>query len=303
MENKNEIVTTNEITKPEFKGEIKAEIKGLAKIEDNIKEVKKFAEDLNKYYATVVWTGDTLNDAKNEKANVNKFKDKVAEFRKNIIAEYNKPIALFETTAKDTEAILKETYETINIQVKKYEDDTKKQIKKQCIEYFNECIASEKIDFVTFDNMNMNITLGMQTKGGELTKKTKDEINAFVEKIVSDIELINEEELKTEILVEYKKTLNASASILEVKRRAKAIEDEKQRQIELAKQREIQQQTIAKVDAVVEQPEQPTIINAPIEEKPEEKIYNVSFKVYGTLDQLKELKQYLVNGGYKYEQQ
>lgn len=40
MENKNEIVTTNEITKPEFKGEIKAEIKGLAKIEDNIKEVK-----------------------------------------------------------------------------------------------------------------------------------------------------------------------------------------------------------------------------------------------------------------------
>lgn len=155
MENKNEIVTTNEITKPEFKGEIKAEIKGLAKIEDNIKEVKKFAEDLNKYYATVVWTEDTLNDAKNEKANVNKFKDKVAEFRKNIIAEYNKPIALFETTAKDTEAILKKTYETINIQVKKYEDDTKEQIKKQCIEYFNECIASEKIDFVTFDNLNV----------------------------------------------------------------------------------------------------------------------------------------------------
>ena len=92
-----------------------------------------------------------------------------------------------------------------------------------------------------------------------------------MKKIVSDIELINEEELKTEILVEYKKTLNASASILEVKRRAKAIEDEKQRQIELAKQREIQQQTIAKVDAVVEQPAQPTIINAPIEEKPKEK--------------------------------
>ena len=303
MENKNKIVTTNEITKPEFNGEIKAEIKGLAKIEDNIKEVKKFAEDLNKYYATVVWTEDTLNDAKDEKANVNKFKDKVAEFRKNIIAEYNKPIALFETTAKDTEAILKETYETINIQVKKYEDDTKEKIKKQCIEYFNERIASEKIDFVTFDNMNLSITLGMQTKSGDLTKKTKDEINSFVEKIVSDIELINEEELKTEILVEYKKTLNASASILEVKRRAKAIEDEKQRQIELAKQREIQQQTIAKVDAVVEQPAQSTIINAPIEEKPEKKIYNVSFKVYGTLDQLIELKQYLVNGGYKYEQQ
>lgn len=303
METETKVITSNVIAKPEFKGEIKAEIKGLSKIEDNIKEVNKFAIELNKYYSTIIWTADTLNDAKDEKATVNKFKDKVAEFRKNIVAEYNKPIAIFEETAKQTETLLKATYDTINNQVKKYEDETKENIKKQCIEYFNECIKNENIDFVTFDNMNVNVTLGMQTKNGELTKKTKEDINTFIQKIVKDIELINEEELKNEILVEYKKTLNASGAILDVKRRAKEIEEEKQRQIELAKQREIQQQSIEKVDAVINTSEQPEIVTAPIEEKQEEKIYNVSFKVYGTIDQLKNLKQYLINGGYKYEQQ
>ena len=61
----------------------------------------------------------------------------------------------------------------LTIKLKKYEDETKEKIKQKCIEYFNECIASEKIDFVTFDNMNVSITLGMQTKSGELTKKDK----------------------------------------------------------------------------------------------------------------------------------
>lgn len=291
------------ITKPEFKGEIRAEIKGLAKIEDNIKEVKKFAEDLNKYYATVVWTEDTLNDAKNEKANVNKFKDKVAEFRKNIIAEYNKPIALFETTAKETEKLLSETYDTINVQVKRYEDETKEQIKQMCIEYFNECMTSKNIDFTTFEQMNMTITLGMQTKSGELVKKVKDEIMAFAERIEKDIELINSGDYVNETMVEYKRTLNASQSILDVKQRMQQIELEKQKQIELEKQREIEKQTIQNVENAVQEANGGVQnVNAPVEETTQ-KQYNVTFKVYGTLDELKQLKQYLVNGGYKYEQQ
>lgn len=303
MENKNEIVTTNEITKPEFKGEIKAEIKGLAKIEDNIKEVKKFAIQLNEYYSKTIWTPDTLADAKNEKANVNKFKDKIAEFRKNIIAEYKKPIELFETTAKETEKLLSKTYDTINVQVKRYEDETKEQIKQMCIEYFNECMKSKNIDFTTFEQMNMTITLGMQTKSGELVKKVKDEIMAFAERIEKDIELINSGDYVNETMVEYKRTLNASQSILDVKQRMQQIELEKQKQIELEKKREIEKQTIQNVENAVQEANGGVQnVNAPVEETTQ-KQYNVTFKVYGTLDELKQLKQYLVNGGYKYEQQ
>lgn len=297
MENKITLV------KPEFNGDIKAEIVGISKIENNIMEVKEFAIQLNEYYSKTIWTPDTLEDAKNEKANVNKFKDKIAKFRKNIIAEYKKPIELFETTAKETEKLLSETYDTINVQVKRYEDETKEQIKKMCIAYFNECMTSKNIDFITFEQMNMTITLGMQTKSGELVKKAKDEIMAFAERIEKDIELINSGDYVNETMVEYKSTLNASQSILDVKQRMQQIELEKQKQIELEKQREIEKQTIQNVENAVQEVNGGVQnVNAPVEETTQ-KQYNVTFKVYGTLDELKQLKQYLVNGGYKYEQQ
>lgn len=282
---------TTSMIKPEFAGDIKAEIKGLAKIEDNIMEVKEYAIKLNDYYSNIVWTEDTLTDAKEEKANVNKFKDKVAEFRKNIIAEYKKPIEVFETTAKDTEKLLAETYDTINIQVKKYEDEKKEQIYQLCVDYFNEQAISKNIDFATFDQMNVNITLGMATKTGDLTKKTKEDIEAFVERIEKDIELINAGEYVNETLVEYKQTLNASQSILDVKRRMQQIEEEKAKQEEINKQKEIENETIKKVDETLSAP------------KEEEKTYSVTFKVWGTIEELKRMKEYLVNGGYKYEQQ
>lgn len=282
---------TTSMIKPEFAGDIKAEIKGLAKIEDNIMEVKEYAIKLNDYYSNIVWTEDTLTDAKEEKANVNKFKDKVAEFRKNIIAEYKKPIEVFETTAKDTEKLLAETYDTINIQVKKYEEEKKEQIYQLCVDYFNEQAISKNIDFATFDQMNVNITLGMATKTGDLTKKTKEDIEAFVERIEKDIELINAGEYVNETLVEYKQTLNASQSILDVKRRMQQIEEEKAKQEEINKQKEIENETIKKVDETLSAP------------KEEEKTYSVTFKVWGTIEELKRMKEYLVNGGYKYEQQ
>lgn len=282
---------TTSMIKPEFAGDIKAEIKGLAKIEDNIMEVKDYAIKLNDYYSNIVWTEDTLTDAKEEKANVNKFKDKVAEFRKNIIAEYKKPIEVFEQTAKDTEKLLAETYDTINIQVKKYEEEKKEQIYQLCVDYFNEQAISKNIDFATFDQMNVNITLGMATKTGDLTKKTKEDIEAFVERIEKDIELINSGEYVNETLVEYKQTLNASQSILDVKRRMQQIEEEKAKQEEINKQKEIEKETIKKVDETLSAP------------KEEEKTYSVTFKVWGTIEELKRMKEYLVNGGYKYEQQ
>ena len=40
-----------ELTKPEFKSEIKAELKGITQIEDNINDVKEYALKLSDYYS------------------------------------------------------------------------------------------------------------------------------------------------------------------------------------------------------------------------------------------------------------
>lgn len=294
---KNEI-----IIKPQFTSEIKAEIKGLPEIEDNIMEVKSYAEKLNSYYSSVTWTEDTLQDAKNEKSNVNKFKDKVAEFRKSIITKYKEPIDLFETTAKQTESILKDTYDNINNQVKKYEDDTKEKIKNKCIEYFEEYKLSKHIDFITFDNMNINITLGMQTKNEELTKSIKEDIADYINKIADDLTLIDTQEHKTEILVEYKQSLNVATAITNVNNRFKAIEEEKTRQEELLKVKEQEQQVIEKVEEFIM-----PVVQVPVEDAEvnistiDENYYTMAFKVTAKKWQLKELKEFMEKKGIEYE--
>ncbi len=291
MEEK-EIEVIGKITKPEFIGEIKAEIKGLAEIEHNISEVKEYAHDLNNYYSKIIWSQETLKEAKDEKSNINKFKNSVADFRKNILADFKKPIELFETTAKETEKLLAETYETINLQVKKFEDETKEIIRKNCENYFNEYASNMEIDFVEFEKMNLNITLGSAGTNLEPKKAVKEEIEKFLMKIINDLELINiEEENKVEILTEYKKTLDVSNSILNVKKRIKAIEEEKRIQEELLKTKTNINSGVEKVIAAVGKTTAPIEVT---ETEIDDKKYKMSFEVIGTKEQLKELKAYLI---------
>ena len=69
---------------------------------------------------------------------------------------------------------------------------------------------------------------------------------------------------------------------------------------------DVQEAAQAKIEEVLnEEPSAP--VSAPVEqpiptEAPAEKIYQVSFRVRGSIDNLKALKEFLVNGGYDYEQ-
>ena len=145
-------------------------------------------------------------------------------------------------------------------------------------------------------------------------KKLKEQSKEFLDKILDDLKLIDMEEHKTEILVEYKKILNASAAIMEVKNRFKAIEEEKKIQEELQKQQEVEAQTIANVNEVIEgQTSIDEFLEAPVSEpvavgidtgKEDSKhveIYTMKFTVHGTIEKLKAVKAFLESEGIKYE--
>lgn len=283
------------IKKPQFEGEIKAQIKSVGEIESNMKEVKGYVENLNNYYKNISFTEETMKEAKDEKSKVNKFKKQVSDYRKNIIAEYNKPIKAFEDTAKETERLLTETYNTINQQVANYENK-QKEIKEQEIEdYFEEYRKANNIDFITYEQAKINVTLSASMKS------LKEQAKSFIDKIADDLKLIETQEHKAEILVEYKQTLNVSQAITMVTNRFKAIEEEKKRQeqkvvhIEMNKDHEITQKSYEQLESVFNKP-----LEQPKEEKTEE-ILTLKFTVRGTRTKLRELKQFLENGGYDYE--
>lgn len=281
----------NLIKKPRFEGEIKAQIKSVGEIESNMKEVKGYVENLNNYYKNVSFTEETMKEAKDEKSKVNKFKKQVSDYRKNIIAEYNKPIKAFEDTAKETEKLLTETYNTINQQVANYENKQKEAKEQEVKDYFEEYKIANNVNFITYEQARINVTLSASIKS------LKEQAKQFIDKIADDLKLIETQEHKTEILVEYKQTLNVSQAITIVTNRFKAIEEEKKKEEQEKKLQKFVVDTAKESDKYIEQ----TILNAPVIEEKQEEVLTLKFTVKGTRTKLRELKQFLESGGYDYE--
>lgn len=280
-----EEIENKELVKPEFKSEIKAKLKGITQIEDNINDVKEYALKLSEYYNIKEFDEETLKDAKTERAEVNKFKDKVADFRKEITNKFNEPLEKFTTTAKETEKILKETYDTINSQIKAYEEKKKAEKEEEVKSYFNELCEAEEIDFVNYEQSNINVTLSATMKS------LKEQAKKFVDKIVDDINLINSTQFVDEIMIEYKKDLNVSRAITEVNNRHAELEKVKKQKEEQVEQKLNDKEMLNRIDN----------LSAPKVEKPSEEVFEMTFKVRGTKEQLKAVKEFLVNGGYDYE--
>ena len=283
------------LIKPQFNGEIQAKIKSVGEIESNMQEVKAYVQNLNKYYKNVPFNEETIKEAKEEKAKINKFKNIVSDYRKNIVSEYKKPINLFEDTSKETEKLLEDTYKTINVQVSNFEDKQKQQKEKEIQAYFEEYKISKNIDFIKYEQAKINVTITASVKS------LKEQAKTFIDKIENDLNLIETQEHKAEILVEYKQTLNVSQSITTVINRFKAIEEEKKKQeekvvhIEMNENHEITKRTYEELENVFNKP-----LQQPKEEKQED-ILTINFKASGTRTLLKELKKFMDERGIKYE--
>lgn len=136
----------------------------------------------------------------------------------------NNPYNEFETVYKteiterykSADDLLKEKIDSVELQMKRNKESNLKT-------YFEELANSEKIDFLVFDNLGLKIDLSTTEK------KYKEQINGFVEKVNDDLKLIKATDFEAEILTEYKKTLNASKAITEVKERKEKEEKEKAR--------------------------------------------------------------------------
>ena len=169
------------------------------------------------------------------------------------------------------------------------------ELKNGAITYFEEYSQQNNIDFLTFESLNIKVGLS------DNPTKLKKQITSFIDRICEELNLIETQEHKAEILVEYKNSLNVAQAITIVSNRFKAIEEEKKRQEELAKIKEQEQATIQKVEEVV-QLEAPVVeqVTEQVSKQVEEPTYIVKFYVRGTKAQLGAVKEFLNNGGYDY---
>lgn len=270
-------------------------VKQLPIIVEQLQEVKAEVTAKVEQALSLVCTEDTVKDVKKVRSDLNKELKDYEECRKAVKKAIMTPYEQFEAVYKDC---ISDTYKKADTELKgkidSVENELKEQKKAEVKGYFDEYLTATGIDFVTFENANINVTLSASMKS--LKKQAK----AFINKIADDLNLIYTQEHKDEILYEYKQSLNVSNAITTVANRYKAIEEAKAREEERKAREQAEAEAVAKVEEVVEAVAPPTVepIAPPVEE---EKTYTLKFTVRGTMPQLKALKEFLKNGGYDYE--
>lgn len=271
------------------------QVKQLPIIVEQLHEVKAEVTTKVEQALSLVCTEDTVKDVKKVRSELNKELKDYEERRKAVKKAIMTPYEQFETVYKDC---ISDTYKKADTELKgkidSVENELKEQKKAEVKGYFDEYLTATGIDFVTFENANINVTLSASMKS------LKEQAKAFVDKIVDDLNLIDTQEHKDDILYEYKQFLNVSNAITTVTNRYKAIEAAKAREEERKAREQAEAEAAAKVESVVESAAPPTVepIAPPVEE---EKTYTLKFTVRGTMPQLKALKEFMNNGGYDYE--
>lgn len=269
-------------------------VKQLPIIEQKLKNVSLQIDEEMKNIENLVCTEETVKTIKELRAKYNKQFKEYEEQRKEIEQQVLKPWNDFKNIYKEC---ISDKYKNTDLILKgkiELTENELKAIKEQEVkDYFEEYKIANNIDFITYGQARINVTLSASMKS------LKEQTKQFIDKIIDDLKLIETQEHKAEILVEYKQTLNVSNAITTVSNRFKAIEEEKKKQEQIVNQRMEEEKKLGQ-EAIKPFKEVAPLETPKIEEKQEE-IFTLKFTVKGTRTKLKELKQFLENGNYNYE--
>ena len=272
MEEKNELIVLEQLPI------IKATLENLSV------EIKEKVDRAN----SLVVNEDTVKEVKQVRANLTKEFNELEQQRKQVKSAIMTKYDEFEEIYKENVSNL---YKQADLQLKEKIDNVENQLKQEKQEEL-ELFAKEYFDvngiddIVCFDDIGLNVTLSASMKS------LKEQIIAFCEKISSDLKLIELEEYKDEILIEYKNNLDFTKSKLDVIARHKQLEELQQRKQEQENIKQEEQKMVEKVEEIITPPKE--IIN-------DEDTLTVTFTITDTKENIIKVREFMKKEGIKYE--
>ena len=209
----------------------------------------------------------TTSHLKKIRAKLKKDFNLIEEQRKAVKSEIMRPYLEFENLYKEK---ISDKYKEADKYFKDQIDEIENEVKAEKIskinDYFNDLSISKGIAGIYFEDLNINVNLS-----GSL-KSYYEQVKEKVESISNDFEAINalnlEENEKIELLIEYKKTFDLSATILKLEQKKQEIE-------------KLKGESETKKEEVLEAPE-------------DDEVFTMTFTVKGSKKKLKALKEYLI---------
>lgn len=154
-------------------------VRQLPQIEEHLQAIKEEVNAKVKTALSLVCTEDTVKEVKKVRTSLNKDLKDFEERRKAVKKAIMTPYEAFETVYKDC---VSDTYKKADVELKKKIDGVENELKErkrtEVKEYFDEYLTATGIDFVTFDNAHINVTLSASMKS--LKEQAKPLLTVFV---------------------------------------------------------------------------------------------------------------------------
>lgn len=187
----------------------------LRVIKWNKEELEAAVKQKIAYYENVVYTEENMQQAKNDRAELNKLKKAIEDRRKEVKKKINEPYDIFEKELKEVLALIQEPAGMIDKQIKDFEDRQKEEKKASIKATYDEVIGdlAEILPFEkVFDSRYLNKTYKLGTAQAEVREK--------IQKVRTDLENIDSLDSKYKLNAKdvYIKTLDLSRALVENKR-------------------------------------------------------------------------------------
>lgn len=288
----------------------------VKQIDWNFEELKKEITEKAEMYGSLVYTDENIKEAKADRAKLNKFIKVLEDKRKDVKKMMLEPYTQFESQVKELVSIIGEANDNIASQVKAYTEKLREEKREKVKEIYDKAMSVEGAEgiaeILTFGRVFKESFLNSSTT----FKSIVNEIEDLRDRVRHDLEVINADtgEYQFEMKQAYLKNLDMTEAIsvkqqFEENARKKA-EYEAKRKAEMEERKAREEAEAQKVvqagkQVVVEQQPEETqqeveatkIVEATVTE---ERKFTVSFKVYGTQKQLRELKVFLTSNNIEY---
>ena len=229
----------------------------------NYEDIKQRLTQELEVYKKTVYTDDTIKTAKTDVASLRKLSKDIEDRRKEIRNKCLEPYELIEAQAKELVKLIDEPIKAINSQVEDYEKRRRERVRKEIEAFYEKESASlpedlrQKVHDKIYDPRWENATT---------SKKTwKEGVQRGIQGVHIDLQTIKDmgSDFEEDMIIAYKKSLSLQEAIA----RMTALTEQRNRVIELEKQKEESQITTEKAPTE----EAPTDTEQPVQEIAEPK--------------------------------
>ena len=256
----------------------------------NYDEIKAELTEKIQKYETLAYTEDQIQEAKKDRANLNKLKAALNDERLRREREYMKPFQVFKDQVNEIREIIDKPIKIIDEQLEGYEEDRKRKKREEIGAYWAQ--ETNHPDWITlpliFQDKWLNASYSMT--------QIKKDIDSKVGQINYDMETLEMlPEYSFEAVEIYKTTLDMNKAIAEGQRLA-----------DIQKRKEEAEKAEKELMAKVEEEEAEAIMAdmeaeaSPAPEQKKEKKMMVRFEVELTVDQAKELRAFFQERGIRF---